>query len=262
MKFYWDFKKIAQVVLRTAGFALLPFSSRFLSRFFSLSARAVSSARTPQQSLEFLFNLERQLYTLVSEEAARYEGGLHPKHRITAYHDFFVNHVIENEKVLDIGCGNGALAFDLAEKSRAFVTAIEISKSNYNDALKLHPHERIKYVHGDALKDLPEECFDTVVISNVLEHLPERSDFLKRVQQRINPSRWLVRVPMYQRDWRVALMDELGIDYRLDNTHYIEYTKKAFFDELFQAGLLIKEIETVWGEFWCEAVPVKNPLNV
>lgn len=255
MNFQGIIDRAARRFLKTIGLVFLPFSSRLLSRLFSLSARAAASARNPRESLEFIFNLEKQLYTLVSEEAARYEGGLHPKHRITAYHDFFVSHIKENEKVLDIGCGNGALAYDIAEKSGAFVTAIEISKSNYNDALRLHRHERIRYIHGDALKDLPKKEFDTAVISNVLEHIEERVEFIKKVQSLANPSKWLIRVPMYQRDWRVALMDELGIDYRLDNTHYVEYTKFGFLDELAKAGLKVRELEIVWGEFWCEAFP-------
>lgn len=254
MKLKGMIDKAARRFLKTIGLFFVPFSTRILSRLFSLSARAAASARNPRESLEFIFNLEKQLYTLASEEAARYEGGLHPKHRITAYHDFFVSHIRENEKVLDIGCGNGALAYDIAEKSGAFVYAIEISKSNYNDALRLHPHDRIKYIHGDALIDLPKEEFDTAVISNVLEHIEERVEFIKKVQSLANPSKWLIRVPMYQRDWRVALMDEIGIDYRLDNTHYIEYTKAGFLDELARAGLKIRELETIWGEFWCEAV--------
>ena len=45
--------------------------------------------------------------------------------------------------------------------------------------------------------------------------------------------------------------DELGIDYRLDPTHYIEYKKGELEKELKAAGLKIKEVEYGWGEMWC-----------
>ena len=95
--------------------------------------------------------------------------------------------------------------------------------------------------------------FDTVVLSNVLEHLPERAAFLRSVRMRVHPRRFLLRVPLFERDWRVPLKKELGIEWRLDLTHETEYTEEAFRNELEQAGLHITELHIRWGEIWCEA---------
>ena len=50
---------------------------------------------------------------------------LHPKHRLMNYHQFFLDHIRPTDRVLDIGCGNGALAYDLAGKT-AHVTGIDL----------------------------------------------------------------------------------------------------------------------------------------
>ncbi len=34
-----------------------------------------------------------------------YDGGVHAKHRLMRYHDFFVERISPGEHVLDVGCG-------------------------------------------------------------------------------------------------------------------------------------------------------------
>jgi len=92
-----------------------------------------------------------------------------------------------------------------------------------------------------------------VVLSNVLEHLDDRTKFLKLLKERISPSKYLIRVPIFERDWRVPLKKELGVDYRLDPTHRIEYTQEEFFNELHQTGLRTEAYEVRWGEIWAVA---------
>jgi hypothetical protein len=94
------------------------------------------------------------------------------------------------------------------------------------------------------------EKFDLIVLSNVLEHLENRPQFLRKLCDTFSPSRILLRVPMFERDWRVPLKQELGMDYRLDSTHFTEYTPESFSDEISAAGLLIIHQEVRWGEIW------------
>jgi hypothetical protein len=117
------------------------------------------------------------------------------------------------------------------------------------------PHPSIRYLHGDVSDVIPEGNFDVVVLSNVLEHLESRVTFLGVLQKTTRAGRYLIRVPLYERDWRVPLKAELGVDYRLDPTHRIEYTYKGVVRELAKAGLKINEMEVRWGELWAEAVP-------
>ena len=92
------------------------------------------------------------------------------------------------ERILDIGCGNGALAYDVAEKSQAHVTAIDLNPENIAKANQDYSHPRVRYVVGDILQKLPDGPFDVVILSNVLEHLKERSAFLTSSTRVVSPN--------------------------------------------------------------------------
>ena len=217
----------------------------------SIQAHIVGLA--PDEALRFLFRLDEKLYLQQGNLAVAYGGGLHTKHRHMKYHDFFVNRIKSNERVMDIGCGIGALAYSIADISGAKVTGIDINLESIDVAQKRFSHDNIEYIVGDALEYLPDNSVDVVVLSNVLEHIPpERPAFLKRVIEIVHPSRMLIRVPLFERDWRVPLKKELGVEWRLDPTHYIEYTLETFAEEMREAGLEIIHLEVRWGEIWAE----------
>ena len=58
-------------------------------------------------------------YKLISFLSIKYEDGLHPKHRLIGYHEFFMHNVGKEDSVLDIGCGNGSLAKDVAKCAKS-----------------------------------------------------------------------------------------------------------------------------------------------
>jgi len=204
-----------------------------------------------QQSLKFLLTLEKELYTFTGQESCRYNNGIHTKHKHTGYHNFFIKHINNGESALDIGCGNGTLAFDIAKNvPNVKIYGIDIVDRNIEYAREHYQHKNLKFVIGDALKDLPDEKFDCVILSNVLEHIENRIKFLARIKKDICPQRTLIRVPLYERDWRVPLMDELGLDYRLDSTHFVEYIYEDFVNEINAAGFEIVSSEFRWGEVW------------
>lgn len=213
------------------------------------------AALPADEALRFLFGLDAALYSLQGQQAIEYDGGIHTKHRHTRYHDFFVKLVHPGERVLDIGCGLGALTYDVAEKAEAYVIGIDLSADNISQARERYAHPRIEYLVGDAPQELPDRPFDVVILSNVLEHLPERSEFLRRVQEFAHPSRFLIRVPLFEREWRVPLKRELGVEWRLDPAHKTEYTLESFTEEMAAAGLGITHHEVRWGEIWAEVVP-------
>ncbi|MFZ3020360.1 MAG: methyltransferase domain-containing protein, partial [Minisyncoccia bacterium] len=115
----------------------------------------------------------------------------------------------------------------------------------------------LEFILGDAWKDIPKKHFDTVVMSNVLEHIDDRVGFIKKVQKDICANRWLIRVPCFDRDWIVPLAKELGVDSRLDETHFTEFTDESFREEMDKAELNIVHFEKQWGEIWAELKPKK-----
>jgi len=217
----------------------------------------VSLEKDPANSLKMLLKLDRQIYSLTGRDSIRYGGGLHTKHKHTGYHTFFIRNINEGESVIDIGCGNGFLSYDIVTNVKNIkLFGIDLNKSNIEYAKKNFQHPNLKFVVGNALTDLPDEKFDVVVLSNVLEHIEHRVEFLLQIRNKLAPSKYLIRVPLFERDWRVPLMKELGLDYRLDRTHYIEYTQEAFFVELEKAGLRAETHEIRWGEIWAVLKPI------
>lgn len=194
-------------------------------------------------------SLHNLAYRLSGRFAVRAEGGLHPKHRLMQYHGFFVDNINKGETVLDIGCGNGSLAFDLAQKAGK-VVAIDINASNIMTAKKRYPADNIQYIHGDATEYKLADGFDSIVLSNVLEHIEKRVEFLKKVKG-LAP-RILIRVPMMDRDWITLYKKELGIEWRLDKTHHVEYTLESFIREIEEAGLKLTSHSIQFGEIWGE----------
>jgi ubiquinone/menaquinone biosynthesis C-methylase UbiE len=249
----WEYMSLSVYRLMKSLLSKLPYEEfhNLIVESVSIRARALS----PPEGLKFLFGLDTALYPLQGWLAVDYDGGVHTKHRHTRYHDFFIERVKKGARVLDIGCGIGALSFDIAEKSGANVLGIDLNPEHIRIAQEKHAHPNVVYHLGDALQTPLEGPFDAIILSNVLEHLPNRPEFLRAMIQRLRPSRVLLRVPVYERDWRVPLKQEIGIDYRLDPTHLTEYTLESFAAEMAAAGLQVAHQETRWGEIWAEAVP-------
>lgn len=204
---------------------------------------------SPKESLTLLFELDKELYLQQGYEAIKYNGGIHPKHRLMQYHDFFIDNITENDTVLDIGCGKGELAGDMAKKAKQ-VSGIEISKTSYEFAISNYKADNLTFINADALQYDFNNRVSTITLSNVLEHIENRPEFLKNLKSKYNPDKILIRVPLFDRDWRVPLKKEIGVDYRLDETHYTEYLLPQFKQEINDAGVEIIEYSINWGEIW------------
>lgn len=214
-------------------------------------AFAASAESSPKSGLQELISLHEDLMWHINQAAIRYEKGIHPKHRLMDYHRFFVERLKKSDRVLDVGCGYGAVAFSMA-KAGALVTGVDMDETNIQQARKLYQHENLKFLLGDVRKDLPEDNFNVIVMSNVLEHIENRAEMLKTLREKFQPERWLIRVPMINRDWLVPLKKELDMPYYSDTTHYTEYTIESFQDEMTNAGLEVRHTEVKWGEIWAE----------
>jgi len=243
-------RHVGRAMLRMADFL----STEKLERLVTGLVRRRADRLPPDEALRFLFRIDGALYEMEGRKSIEYGGGTHTKHRHTGYHDFFVNRVRADERVLDVGCGSGALAQDLAERAGASVVGIDLSAANVDAARAKHAHPRVTYRVGDARDDIAGGPFDVVILSNVLEHLPDRAAFLSRLKDELRPGRFLIRVPLFERDWRAPLRKELGVEWRLDPGHETEYTPESFDAEMAGANLTVTHREVRWGEIWAEAV--------
>jgi SAM-dependent methyltransferase len=225
---------------------------RPLSRLWLSSLRADPDKRRAVRELLVTYD---DVYRELDLAAIAYEGGVHPKHRLTHYHDFFVERVRPGERVLDIGSGKGELAHDLVVRAGADVVGVDRDPSHLAFARANFAHDRLEFRAGDVLAELPAGHFDVVVLSNVLEHLGPRVEFLRRVTDGASPRVVLVRVPLYERDWTVPLKADVGLPSYWDPDHETEYDEVSFRRELGDAGLDVPELLVKWGEIWAVATP-------
>ncbi|MGD8522337.1 MAG: class I SAM-dependent methyltransferase [Desulfobacterales bacterium] len=208
-----------------------------------------------KDALSFLLNLDSLIYQITGFKSIDYNGGRHIKHRVTGYHDFFVTRVKPDERVIDIGCGKGEVAYEIATKAGGSVLGIDYNEQWLNSAKQNYQHPKLEFILEDAEQYIPHVKFDTVILSNVLEHIEDRVSFLQKVNRHVHPDRFLIRVPLFNRDWRVPLKKELGLPYLLDDTHCTEYTQESFEQEMVGAGLSVNHLEIRWGEIWAEVIP-------
>jgi SAM-dependent methyltransferase len=218
----------------------------FIRKFYFLRKRALS----------FSFWLNNFSYALIKAFIVPL-GGVHPKHAIMKYHQFFVDNIQAGDKVLDIGCGNGAVAYDIAAKA-ARVVGIDIAEKNIASAKQSYQRDNLEFILGDCLvfdfSSLGVEKFDKIALSNVLEHLEARVEFLKNLHKLSETI--LLRVPLITRDWLAVCKKENGYEYRLSSDHKIEYTEEILQDELARGGWKIESFRVVFGEIW--AVIINN----
>lgn len=227
----------------------------FIDALVRLWAGAISRRRPPRDALRALLTLQDELFRRVDVLAIDLDGGVHAKHRIMRYHDFFVDRIRAGETVLDVGCGKAELAYDIAERAGARVTGIDVNREALAFARSRFISDRLELVEADARTWEPGRSFDVVVLSNVLEHIEDRIGFLRRLVEVAQPSTLLVRVPVLERDWSIGLRVELGLSHFSDPTHYTEYDRDRLAAELAAAGLALNEVHQRWGELWAVAAP-------
>mgnify|MGYP003976928039 CR=1 FL=1 len=198
--------------------------------------------------------LHNYSYHKISEYAGYLNNDIHPKHDIIKYHQFYVDNLAVEDTVLDLGCGNGFLSYDMAKKAKR-VVGIDIKDYYIKYAKKHYQRDNLEFMVADATEREWSKKFDKVALSNVLEHIEDRVNFLKKIKKVSDTI--ILRVPMINRSWLATYKKQQGFEYRLDITHYTEYTLDSLKNELDQSGWQIKSYQVNWGEFW-GILKVKN----
>ncbi len=204
-----------------------------------------------------LFELKKNLEWVINERSIAYDKGIHPKHRLTNYHNFFIDRINDGEVVLDVGCGQAIVAASIANvRKNCLIFGIDINKDNIRKGENLIISKKLKNVKlicGD-INDQKELRVDKIILSNVLEHIDNRIEFIENLKLITKAKYFLIRVPLFERDWQIPLMRELGIEYFSDNDHKIEHSIAEFKKEISDSKLIIKEMQTLWGEIWVSCI--------
>ena len=121
-------------------------------------------------------------------------------------------------KVLDIGCGDGALLKHLEATKNVDARGIEISQKGVNECVALG----LSVIQGDADTDLvnyPDDAFDFVILSQTLQATYRPKEVVEQML-RIG-TRAVVSFPNFAH-WRVRLA--LGVGGRMPVTRQLPYS--------------------------------------
>ena len=151
-------------------------------------------------------------------------------------------------RYLEIGCGTGATLEYVKSRGASYVAGVDINK----EAVEIASQKKIDLVLvADVECDkLPfeEKEFDCIIMADLLEHLYNPWDALKRISRYLRDDGWILlsipNVKNYRILIRLVLHDEWTYSEAglLDNTHLRFFTLKEIKRLLEFAGLRIEEL--------------------
>jgi ubiquinone/menaquinone biosynthesis C-methylase UbiE len=132
------------------------------------------------------------------------------------YHGELLKHLPSScDRVLDVGCGAGALAVALAGRVH-HVDALDRSPAMLDEARRVAP-ANVTCVLADVLRDpLPEARYDAIVSMSALHHM-QLEQVLPRLDRALRPGGVLVAAALPRRDLPREIPAEIcaGIGHRL-----------------------------------------------
>lgn len=95
---------------------------------------------------------------------------------------FLLAHVRAGERVLDVGCGEGRFAAELA-RAGASVVGVDVAEEPLRRARTRHPDLDLRVVDGEGAWDLDDAYFDVVWAGEVIEHVADTAAWLSEVRR-------------------------------------------------------------------------------
>ena len=146
------------------------------------------------------YDLSNELYDLFLDPKKQYSCGyfINENDTLEDAQNNKIQHIIKklnikpNQKILDIGCGWGSLAIDIAKSANCEVTGITLSENQFaycvKKAKELNMENQVKF----KLKDYRElnEKFDRIVCVGMFEHVGRKfyKKFFKQIEKLLTNS--------------------------------------------------------------------------
>ena len=96
--------------------------------------------------------------------------------------DFLLGHVRAGERVLDVGCGEGRFAAELA-RAGAEVVGIDVAAEPLRRARERHPELDLRQVPAAGAWPLQDASFDAVWAGEVIEHVADTAGWLSELRR-------------------------------------------------------------------------------
>lgn len=162
-------------------------------------------------------------------------------------------HVTPKTKVLDIGCGNGASLLEIqAQGAEAVGTEEDRNVEPIAKALRLQIH------FGDvATSNYADGSFDFITMSQLLEHIPDPSAFLKRVSQKLKPTGHIIMSFPNIDGWNRRHSGHKWINWHIPY-HINFFTPKSLRQLADSAGLKLVSLKTITPNVWVQLQTLAN----
>ncbi len=161
-------------------------------------------------------------------------------------------------KVLEIGCGEGKFSAGLPGTVEAW--GVEPDRASAEVA-RGSLHKVFANIYDEVESELPLDYFDLVVCNDVIEHMTDHEDFMRKIQKHMAPGAFLVgslpNVRFYgnlfnlivARDWHYQ---DAGI---LDRTHFRFFTFKSLRRSFESTGFDVVRLEGLNEARWPDFSP-------
>lgn len=148
------------------------------------------------------------------------ESEFRPLHQINPLRLGWIDSLapLQDQRVLDVGCGGGILADAMARKG-AQVTGIDLSTQALRVA-QLHaleagtPNIHYREISAEALAQEQPESFDIVTCMEMLEHVPDPASVVRACATLVRPGGWVFFSTIH-RNPKAFLFAILGAEYLL-----------------------------------------------
>ncbi len=134
----------------------------------------------------FLLNKNRDDYNRI---ATSFDG---KRNYIPLDFKYLKQYIKENEKILDLGCGNGRFSELVSDSS--YIGA-DISKGELKIAKDRYPYKSFILIENQLSFPFLDDSFDKVFCLSVLHHIPSlkfRQDFIKEIKRILKPGGTLI----------------------------------------------------------------------
>jgi len=157
------------------------------------------------------------------------------------------------EKILDIGCGSGTFAKELATKyKQSKITGADASAAVIGFARKGNNQKNLGFVTAPAEK-LPfkSSSFDVVIISHLIEHLKNPEKALKEIRRVLKDGgKMFLTTPNYFSLWPLAekVFDKTIAQkgYSLDEQHISRFNHFSIKKTVEQSGFEVEKAKTLY----------------
>jgi ubiquinone/menaquinone biosynthesis C-methylase UbiE len=158
---------------------------------------------------------------------------------------FLLEHVREGDRALDLGCGEGGFTAELA-RAGARPLGVDVAEAALRRARKRHPELDFVLTEIDGPLPLPDNSFELVWASEVIEHVADTARWLSEIRRVLVPrGRLLLTTPSHGR-LHVALKGVEAFSPPLGD-HLHLYTHRSLERLLSEFGFGEVEMRSVGG---------------